>query len=232
MSIDQVFYDQEPVGTRAEHVKWMQEIEFYFESYADELNHTLSGTRGKVAELGAGSCGLSVCLSRLSNVKHIYTVDISMGRMQKMIDISGEVLDGNSSKIEPLAADFNARLPFDDGALDVVLFDASLHHSRSMWHLLDECRRVLGKTGLLIAQRESCLNTFRAKKQLSDLLKTPEVAASVSANMYLKEQYEYYLKVNGFDVSFRSHSQNRLKSFLKILNGSIYCDGVLWCKTR
>ena len=231
MSSDQAFYDQEPVGNRVEHEKWMREIEFYFVSYADKLNSALSGTRGKIAELGAGSCGLSVCLSRLSNVKHIYAVDISMDRMQKMIGLSGEILNGDLSKIEPLASDFNASLPFDDGALDAVFFDAALHHSRSMWHLLAECRRVLSESGFLIAQRESYLSAFRAEKQLDNLLKTPEVAASVSENMYLKKQYEYYLTVNGFGVQFLPRSKNPLKKLLRRFNGLLFTDGVLWCKS-
>lgn len=230
ISRDQAYYDQESVGTILEHEKWMRDIEYYFLSYADKLNIHLTGKAGKVAELGAGSCGLSVCLSRLDNVKKIFAVDISMGRMQKMIDMSSEILNGELSKIESVSADFNTILPFNDGELDVVLFDASLHHSRSMWHILSECQRVLSENGLLIAQRESFLSTLRAKKQLANLLKTPEVAASVSENMYLKYQYEYYLKVNGFDVNFIRRTQSRLKSFLSILNGSLFCDGVFWCE--
>ncbi|BCB28706.1 hypothetical protein SKTS_35920 [Sulfurimicrobium lacus] len=78
VSTDKAFYDQEPVGSGKAHENWMREIEFYFLSYADKLNTELLGTNGAIAELGAGSCGLSVCCSRLPNVKKIYAVDISM----------------------------------------------------------------------------------------------------------------------------------------------------------
>lgn len=229
ISTDQAFYDQEPLASREQHEKWMREIEFYFSSYEKRLNQKLAGTDGVVAELGAGSCGLSVCLTRLSNVNQVYSLDISQARMSKMIGLSSEILDGNSSKIVPIASDFNERLPFEDASLDALLFDAALHHSRSMWNLLSECKRVLKKNGLLIAQRESYLSPLRAKKQLNNLMLSPEVAAAVSENMYLKEQYEYYLKVNGFNVNFQPVSRSSLKKMLRVLNGSMFCDGVLWC---
>jgi ubiquinone/menaquinone biosynthesis C-methylase UbiE len=229
VSTDKTYYDQEKVGSRIEHENWMREIAFYFAVYSDKLNCSLSGTCGKVAELGAGSCGLSACLSRLPNVSHVSAIDISMDRMQKMIGLSCEILDGKTDKVEPISSDFNAILPFEDESLDAVLFDAALHHTRSMWHLLSECNRILKKNGLLIAQRESYLSAFRAKMQLNRLLLTSEVSSNVSENMYLKEQYLYYLRANGFCASFLPVTASRIKSFLGILNGIIFCDGVLWC---
>lgn len=229
ISADQAFYDNQPMGSLEDHAKWMREIEFYFKAYADRLNNSLADTNGYVAELGAGSCGLSVCLSRLSSVKRITSLDISTKRMARMIDHSASVLGGDKTKITPVACDFNSTLPFSDGELDAILFDAALHHTRSMWNTLAECNRVLKKGGLLIAQRESYLSPLRAKRQISNLLKSPEIAASVSENMYLKEQYEYYLKVSDFDVEFISRTQSLIKSTLSQLNGLLFTDGVLFC---
>lgn len=229
ISSDQVFYDQESIGSVEEHTKWMHEIEFYFNGYANKLNRSLEGKSGLVAELGAGSCGLSSCLSRLSNVSHITSVDISMLRMQKMIDLSEHILGGDKTKIHPIASDFNKPLPFENCELDAVVFDAALHHTRSMWDTLGECYRVLKPGGVLVAQRELFLNQLRAKSQIANLLKSPEAAAKVSENMYLKEQYIYYLKMAGFNVEFQPRSPSKLKNFLQILNGVIFCDGIFWC---
>lgn len=232
VSSDQKYYDQENIGSRVVHEKWMKEIEFYFTSYAAKLNSSLLGTSGKVVELGAGSCGLSACLTRLPNVTHVYAIDISLTRMERMINLSFEILGGDKIKIEPVSSDFNARLPFDDESLDAVLFDAALHHSRNMWNLLAECNRILKKGGTLIAQRESYLSAMRAKKQLACLLQTPEVSSNVSENMYLKEQYEYYLAVNGFNVEFIRRTQNKLKRILTPLNGFLFCDGIMFCSKK
>ncbi len=230
ISPDLAFYDNEPISSYADHSNWMREIEFYFMAYADRLNNSLVGTNGYVAELGAGSCGLSVCLSRLPNVRCVTSLDISAKRMAKMIDHSATILGGDKKKITPVARDFNETLPFSDGELDAILFDAALHHTRSMWNTLAECNRVLKKGGLLIAQRESYLSPLRAKRQISNLLKSPEIAASVSENMYLKEQYEYYLAVSGFRVEFVHRTQSRIKSFLNPLNGIAFTDGILLCE--
>jgi ubiquinone/menaquinone biosynthesis C-methylase UbiE len=227
---DQAFYDNEPIGSLADHAKWMHEIEFYFEAYAARLDNGLAGTNGYVAELGAGSCGLSVCLTRLPNVKRVTSLDISSKRMSNMIDQSVSVLGGNKTKIMPVACDFNSALPFSDEELDAILFDAALHHTRSMWNTLAECNRVLKKGGLLIAQRESYLSPFRAHRQLYKLLDTPEIAAKVSENMYLLEQYKYYLSVTGFNAEFMGVGRGPLKKLLSIANGSaLFADGILFC---
>lgn len=231
-SSDQDFYDQEPVGSVEDHAKWMREIEFYFHGYADRLNKALAGSNGYVAELGAGSCGLSVCLSRLENVKRITSIDISMARMQKMIDLSASVLGGDKSKISPLACDFNGCLPFESGELDAIVFDAALHHTRSMWGTLAECNRVLKSGGMLIAQRESYLSMLRSKRQIACLLQSPEVAANVSENMYLLEQYVYYLSVNGFSTDFTKRTPGKVKTVLSYFNGSLFTDGVLICSKK
>lgn len=229
MTSDKAYYDQDVSGSDIEYRKWMQEIEFYFNNYAEKLNNSLIGVSGKVAELGAGSCGLSACISRMPTVTQVFAIDISMVRMQKMIASSCEILGGDATKIMPIASDFNERLPFEDESLDLIVFDAALHHSRSMWHMLAECNRVLNKKGLLIAQREAYLSGIRAGRQLDRLLQTPEVLAKVSENMYLKEQYEYYLRANGFNPAFIRVAKNKLKSLLWFLNGTVFCDGVIWC---
>jgi hypothetical protein len=53
ITTDQEFYDQEAVSSHAKHERWMREIEYYFNGYADRLNEALVGSNGHVAELGA-----------------------------------------------------------------------------------------------------------------------------------------------------------------------------------
>lgn len=229
---DREFYDNESLGTRQEQEMFMAEISSYFSAYSDRLRNDLAGTNGAVAELGAGSCGLSVCLSKLAEVSQVYSVDISAIRMQKGLAASCDILQGDLRKIAVVPSDFNQRLQFDDGSLDAVLFDAALHHVRSMWTSLAECNRVLRDGGVLIAQRESYLAPLRAAGQIDILLRSPEVAAKVSENIYLLEQYGYYLKVSGFDVEFMPHSPRPVKRLLKPLNGFLFTDGVLYCRKR
>lgn len=228
-SADKTFYDQTEEINLEQHKRWMEEIKYYFNAYSSQLNDALSDTTGKVIELGAGSCGLSLNLTNLSNIQKVYSVDISSKRMEHMLQTSNQYVKGELSKIELKESDFNLQLPFEDQEIDAILFDASLHHSRSLWNLLAECHRILRPNGLLIAQRESFLNAFRAKSQLAHLLKSPEFSAKVSENMYLKEQYEYYLKIHDFSTVFLPISPSPVKSILRPFNGILFCDGVLYC---
>lgn len=229
VSPDKAFYDAEAIATGDEHVIFVDEISSYFSSYAARLERDLQGTSGVVVELGAGSCALSCNVSRLANANRIIAADISSKRMSLAIDSSADILKADRQKISTVECDFNGRLPFDDASVDAILFDAALHHARNIWNLLAECNRILRPGGKLIAQRESYLSALRANEQIGVLLKTPEVSAQVSENMYLKAQYEYYLKVNGFSVEFIPYTNSRLKRILRFANGWLFVDGSLYC---
>lgn len=228
-SADKRFYDKVEENDPEKHLQWMKEIEFYFLSYVDYLKSKATGD-WHVAELGAGSCGLSLCLSRLDFIKKIYAVDISQARTHHLLKTSCKAVGGAIEKIEPLQADFNESLNFADGSLDAIFFDASLHHCRNIWKALEECCRVLKPNGILIAQRESYLSPFRSRKQIQHLLESPEVAAKVSENMFLLDQYMYYLKVCGFEPSFVKRTPDKIKTILSMFNGGfLFTDGVIVC---
>ncbi len=232
ISPDKAFYDAEVVGIGEDHAAFVREISTYFAAYSDRLNNDLSETLGVVVELGAGSCTLSCNASLLGNVSKVFAADISSKRMEKSIDATAAIVNPHRDKIEIVECDFNHRLPFPDASVDAILFDAALHHARNIWSLLSECKRILRPCGKLIAQRESYLNALRADRQMAFLLATPEVSAQVSENMYLKSQYEYYLKVNGFDVEFVPFSISPLKRILGFANGWLFVDGILYGETR
>lgn len=232
VSPDKAFYDTEEIGVGEDHAVFVREIGSYFAAYAERLNADLKGTPGVVVEMGAGSCTLSCNASLLDNVTKIFAADISSKRMEKSIDATAAIVNPRRDKIDIVECDFNNRLPFDDQSVDAILFDAALHHARNIWNLLTECKRILRPNGKLVAQRESYLNPFRANRQLGFLLATPEVSAQVSENMYLKSQYEYYLKVNGFDVEFQRYSNSSLKRAIGIANGWLFVDGILYCNKR
>ncbi|MBJ7437641.1 MAG: class I SAM-dependent methyltransferase [Sphingopyxis sp.] len=227
-SPDKAFYDAEAIGVGENHAIFVREISGYFASYAQQLNDDLRGTTGVIVELGAGSCTLSCNASQLENVTRVIAADISSKRMEKSIVNTAALLDADIQKITTVECDFNDRLPFDDQSVDAIMFDAALHHARNIWNLISECQRVLTPSGKLIAQRESYLNALRADRQMAYLLKTPEVSAQVSENMYLKSQYEYYLKVNGFSVEFIPYTRSRLKRILGFANGWLFVDGSLY----
>ena len=224
---DKLFYDNEIQSTPSEHLALMNEIKGYYDRWSSYVDHFNNLNDGVVVELGAGSCGLSLCVSKIPSIKKIYAVDISSNRMKRLMDFSNNFINGIVGKIQTIESDFNGVLPFNDNSVDVVLFDASLHHSRSIWSTLQECNRVLKPGGMVIAQREAYLSRYRFRGQLKRLLKTPEVLANVSENIYLKEQYEYYFIANGFHPDFIKYSSSAGKRWLSILNGHLFTDGVI-----
>jgi ubiquinone/menaquinone biosynthesis C-methylase UbiE len=203
----------------------MAEIEAYFRSYEAGLRRSLPPGPLRALELGAGSCGLSLLFSRWPEVEEVVPFDISRKRMEGLLPLSRSCLGGDPAKLRIVEGDFNVPLPFPDRSFDIVAFDAALHHSRSIWTTLGECRRVLKDGGRLVAQRENTVSPVRARGQLRRLLASPEVRAGVSENAYLKEQYEYYLRAAGFEAEFIPMRKTALKKVLFFLEGVLFADG-------
>jgi ubiquinone/menaquinone biosynthesis C-methylase UbiE len=222
---DRAYYDAGAAGGGPEHRAWMAEIEACFRSYEARLRGSFPGGPLRVLELGAGSCGLSLLFSRWPEVDEVVCLDISRARMEAPLPLSRSCLGGDPGKLRILEGDFNSPLPFPDRSFDIVAFDASLHHSRSIWTTLGECRRVLREGGRLAAQRENTVSPLRARLQLRRLLASPEVRAGVSENAYLREQYEYYLRAAGFETEYRPLRKTLLKKALFFLDGVLFADG-------
>ena len=118
---DKEFYDNIRSVDPEKHGKFMKEISFYFNVYKDRLNHDLQHTSGKVLELGAGSCGVSLNLTKLTNCSKVVAADISVTRMDMMISTSAKYIEGDIHKIEKREVNFNDELPFEDESFSAVL---------------------------------------------------------------------------------------------------------------
>jgi ubiquinone/menaquinone biosynthesis C-methylase UbiE len=203
-------------------------IEAYVSRYRDTLA-ALARSKGRnlsTLELGAGTCTLSLTLSREPWIDSMHCTDISAHRMNTLAETVAKHVAGRIDLLSFGEADFSNPLDFPDGRFDVVLFDAALHHSRNMWNTLRECHRVLSPGGMLIAQREQYAAPLTARWALRKLLRTEEVAAGVTENSYLKDQYEYYMRATGFRPSFLPVAHGRLAP-LWFLNGVVFSKWVI-----
>jgi hypothetical protein len=63
---------------------------------------------------------------------------------------------------------------------------------------------------------------------LNRLLQSHEVQAGVSENAYLKEQYAYYFRANGFEPRFHRVSPSAKWLLLSPLNGIAYSKWSIW----
>jgi ubiquinone/menaquinone biosynthesis C-methylase UbiE len=134
----------------------------------------------------------------------------------------------NGDGIELAECDMSSKLPFDDSQFDIVVFDASLHHSCNMWLTLSECKRILAPDGAVAAFREQYLAPFSAGHALKRLLQTKEVQSGVAENAYLKDQYAYYFLANGFSPQFRPVTPGVKWRLLSPLNGLLFSKWSIW----
>ncbi|MDD5249253.1 MAG: class I SAM-dependent methyltransferase [Rhodocyclaceae bacterium] len=225
---DQQFYDQVNVLDQS-HIEFQVGIvSQYFNRYQRLLETHFSGkTAIRVLELGAGTCSLSLLISRLAFVGEISCCDISIERMKASLPFTATLVPCESSKLRFVQGNFGEALNFEDGYFDLIVFDGALHHTRSMWATLSECSRIMDGNGLLIAQREQYLGLLTAHLKLKQLLRTDEVRNGVSENAYLKEQYEYYFRATGFNVNFLPVAETLTQSLLLPFNGYLYSKWVI-----
>jgi ubiquinone/menaquinone biosynthesis C-methylase UbiE len=230
-SPDKLWYDTE--GT--DQVKFSPEnlglARKYFDTYSGLLERHFAGRKDvRALELGAGSCSLSALVCRLPFIESVTCQDISLRKMQTLAPQVFEMAGTDIAKATFDQGDFGQGLPFQDSSFDLILFDAALHHTRNMWLTLADCRRVLTRGGMLVAQREQYLGAWTANAKIRKLLNEDDVKAGVSENAFLRCQYDYYLRVSGFEPRFIPVSENGLQSLLRPLNGKLLSKWVI-CAT-
>ncbi len=221
---DQTFYADDTSYFEPEYKLWLvnhlRVLELYIKPVLpslEKLQRQKDG-RARFVELGAGTCLTSLMLKKHFPKGYFTCVDISLKRMQALIEKGAKEIGVDPAGINLVECDFSGSLPFEDQFCDIIVFDASLHHSRNIWSTLQECARRLMPDGTVVALREQYLAPLTAKYALTRLLNTPEVKSGVSENAYLKEQYDYYFKTAHFDTKFFRVAPRKWRWF-SLLNG-------------
>ncbi len=221
MNLDKEFYRNEILHGKAG--EYTREILAYTYAWLPKVAAKLGrDAKLNVLDLGAGSCTTSLAISKMPFVGTITATDVSAERMKAMSQETSEFVGGELSKLSFREIDFNDPLPFGDNEFDLVVMDASLHHSRNIWVTLAEIRRVLVPGGIFVAQREAYTSPLTHWITFRRLLESPEVAAGVSENAYLVSQYDYYLRANGFIPEFLPVFESWKFRMLFFLNGILF----------
>jgi ubiquinone/menaquinone biosynthesis C-methylase UbiE len=225
---DQRFYDDTTIYDDAQMAEVAKRCRLYFNEYREKIETNFEGeSEINVLELGAGTCCLSLLLSNFAFVKKIYCLDISLKKMRDLLPLSVKQISSYPDKLGLIQGDIGTTLKFESHSFDLVVLDAALHHSRSIWQTLSECSRVLKRNGMLICQREAYLGLLTAGWKLEKLLISEEVQSGVSENAYLKNQYQYYFKACGFDVQFLPVAESFLQRLLSPFNGWVYSKWII-----
>lgn len=232
-SADKSFYDKQGELQDSVWAKWYKSKQFssYLKVTESLIRSSIKEGQRTSLELGAGSCTLSLSLSHLPMINRMICMDISADRMDSIAPkVASVIQSARSDKLEHIAGSFNDPLPFGDESIDLILFDAALHHSTSPWDLLSECRRVLRPDGLLIAQREQFLAISTYYYVLRRLLRSPEVKAGVVENAFLRAQYDYFLRARGFEPKFIGVAESIPQHVLFPLNGFVFSKWVIMAR--
>jgi ubiquinone/menaquinone biosynthesis C-methylase UbiE len=205
-------------------------IASYVRAITPALEAFGAGRKGRIRflELGAGTCATTLSIRKIYPEASFVCADISLSRMEQLIKKTADLIGVDTGGIELARCDMSDPLPFRDGQFDIILFDASLHHSCNVWSTLAECRRILVKDGAVAALREQYLAPFTAGCALQRLLQTEEVKAGVAENAYLKEQYAYYFSACGFAPQFYSVTPEPIWRLLSPLNGWLFSKWSIW----
>jgi len=205
-------------------------VKLYVAAISDFLDEIYRRRNGDVRflELGAGTCLTTLSLRKIYPQAKFTCADISLSRMRRFLANSSMLVGVDSSDIDLTECDMSNKLPFEDGRFDIVVFDASLHHSCNVWLTLGECKRVLAPDGAVAALREQYLAQFTATYALKRLLQTKEVQSGVAENAYLKDQYAYYFSANGFLPMFRGVTPGVRWRLLSPLNGLLFSKWSIW----
>jgi ubiquinone/menaquinone biosynthesis C-methylase UbiE len=225
---DQNFYDNTSTFDDETIAVVAKRCRLYFDNYSGRIGNFFRREKGiSVLELGAGTCCLSLLLTNFPFVKEIHCLDISLKKMRGLLPLSIRQIASRPEKLRLIQGDIGETFQFENCSYDLVVSDAALHHSRSIWHTLSESCRVLKPNGLLVCQREAYLGLLTSGWKLDNLLNSAEVKSGVSENAYLKKQYEYYFKASGFDVRFLPVAHSFLQRLLLPLNGWVYSKWVI-----
>lgn len=185
--------------------------------------------KGKILELGAGSCWFTSCLSRLRLVDQIYCLDFSEFLLENIAPHIMEYLKADINKITRIIGDFN-RLYFDDGEFDYIVFDASLHHVpvNDIDRVLIEIYRVLKKNGKIVAIREPFSGIFGIAKKRG----RNERKYGVTENIFTKEEWRGMLERNNFICRFIPYCSGNVffRTPIKFLLHQIFPSCCILCE--
>ena len=182
---------------------WQNVIAAYEPGSAPQLEQLLAHprlgprVRGKVLDLGAGTCWATARLSRVPAVEEVTAVDLApsflAGTGNRMLEICG----ADRSKVRLLASTFE-RIPRPDASFDTMFLIAAIHHALAPIRVLREAFRMLKPTGTLFVLETPALpREIEARRrqgiEISRATGTTEIA-------YTRAELEYLLRCGGFVI--------------------------------
>ncbi len=182
---------------------WLNVIAAYEPASRPQLEQLLAHprlgqrVRGRVLDLGAGTCWATARLSLVPAVEEVTAVDLApsflAGTGNRMLEACG----ADRAKIRLLASTFE-RVPRPDATYDAMFLIAAIHHALAPIRVLREAFRMLKPTGTLFVLESPALpREIGARRDqavaISRATGTTEIA-------YTRSELEYLLRCGGFVI--------------------------------
>lgn len=182
---------------------WLNVIAAYEPGSMPQLEQLLAHprlgprVRGKVLDLGAGTCWATARLSLVPAVEEVTAVDLSpsflAGTGNRMLDVCG----ADRAKVRLVASTFE-RVPRPDATFDTMFLIAAIHHALAPIRVLREAFRLLKPTGSLFVLETPALPREIASRRdqgiaISRATGTTEIA-------YTRDELLYLLRCGGFVI--------------------------------
>lgn len=209
--------------------KWYKRIEDGRLSIIPLLEKEGISFKGKILELGCGSCWCASQLSKLAAVQKIYALDFSRVLLTKVAPRVIKYLNADITKITRVRGDFFDLSYFDEGYFDFVIYDATLHHAQIPQKTLREARRILRKEGRIVCIREPVLPNWTPFREiLRKIFGAYEKRYGVIENAHTLDEWKFIF--HDVSLSFRPIPyflptlKGKMRERLKLLNTLLYPD--------
>jgi SAM-dependent methyltransferase len=150
--------------------------------------------RGRILEIGAGSCWLSAELSKFPAVEEIVATDFSPKLLKEQAPRIFALRKAAVGKITRMCADFH-QLDFAENDFDYVVCSAVLHHAVDVVQVLRETKRVLRPGGQFVAIREPVWPFIRLKSRSKT--QTRLIESGVNEHFYTLTEYIRFFREAG-----------------------------------
>lgn len=180
---------------------WLNVLEYHEPGARPSLSQALATPsigprlRGRVVDLGAGTCWATAELSKLDSVDEVVAVDLSRGFLERVGVRMIRAIGGDLARVRFVAGSYED-VPEPDGAFDAALLIAAIHHAVAPLRVLLEARRLLRPGGLLLMIENPCSTIGIAAQRDRCLELTRTTFATEIA--YTRGELDYLLRHAGF----------------------------------
>ncbi|HXU29412.1 MAG TPA: class I SAM-dependent methyltransferase [Thermoanaerobaculia bacterium] len=153
--------------------------------------------RGRVLDLGAGTCWATARLSRVPAVEEVTAVDLApsflAGTGNRMLEVCG----AERAKVRLLASTFE-RVPRPDETFDTMFLIAAIHHALAPIRVLREAFRMLKPTGTLFVFETPAAPWAIRERRNQGIAISRETRMTEIA--YTRGEFEYLFRCGGFVI--------------------------------